>query len=488
MDDRITIDQIEMVRPVYPVILSGGTGTRLWPMSRSGHPKQLQCLASDLSMLQETARRFEGWSDAAPPIIVCSFEHRFVIGEQLREIGMAAGEILLEPAGRNTAPAIAAAALRLAAPAPDGVMAVMPADHVTGDVSAFRQTLARGVAAAAAGNMVTFGIPPAGPETGYGYILRGDAVAEGVFKVESFVEKPDPMTAAAFVKDDRYFWNSGIFVFSVRRYLEELEKYGPDILAACRQAVADGIVDLDFFRLDPDAFAACRSESIDYAVMERTADAVVVPVSMGWNDIGTWSALWEIADKDDHRNVCLGDALMEDAEGCYVRSDAGRLVAAVGVQDLVIVDTGDAVLVARRDRAQGIRAVVDRLKAEGRSEYRAHDRVYRPWGYYETVEKGYRYQVKHLMVKPSASLSLQLYHHRAEHWVVVRGTARVTRGDEALLLGENQSTYIPLGIRHRLENPGKLPLSIIEIQSGPYLEEDDIVRFEDVYSREEEPA
>ena len=488
MDDTIAYDHIEMVRPVHPVILSGGTGTRLWPVSRSGHPKQLQCLASESSMLQETARRFDRWRHASPPIVVCNAEHRFVIGEQLREIGMTAAEIILEPAGRNTAPAIAAAALRLADREPDAVMAVMPADHVISDVAAFRRTLARGVAAAAAGNMVTFGVPPTGPETGYGYIRRGAPVGDGVFKVDSFVEKPDSATAATFVEDDDYFWNSGIFVFAVRRYVEELQKFAPDILAACRQAVADGVVDLDFFRLDPAAFAACRSESIDYAVMEHTADAVVVPVSMGWNDIGTWSALWEIAEKDDHRNVCLGDVLTHDAEGSYLRSDAGRLIVALGVQDLVVVDTGDAVLIAGRDRVQETRAVVERLKAEGRTEYRAHDRVYRPWGYYETVEKGYRYQVKHLMVKPAASLSLQLHHHRAEHWVVVRGTARVTRGDEAVLLGENQSTYIPLGIRHRLENPGKLPLSIIEIQSGPYLEEDDIVRFEDRYQREEEPS
>ncbi len=467
---------------IYPVVLSGGAGTRLWPVSRSLYPKQLLALAGEATMLQATVSRFFP-VEAEPPMVVCNDEHRFIIAEQLREIGVEHPRIVLEPVGRNTAPAAAVAALLTHQADPDAVVVLLPADHVVRDEDAFRTALTRAVQAAEAGHLVTFGVTPTEPHTGYGYIRRGDpAVGEGIFSVCRFVEKPDRQTAEAYLVDGGYSWNSGIFVFRAAALIDEMEHHAPAILAACRLAVTAGQDDLDFFRLDHDTFAACPADSIDYAVMEKTADAVVVPVEMGWSDVGSWSALWEIGEADADGNVAIGDVMMQDTRNSYVRSERA-LIATVGLEDVVVVETADAVLVADRGRVQDVKAIVDGLKAEGRDLHESHTRCFRPWGYYETVNRGARYQVKHICVTPGAALSLQLHHHRAEHWVVVSGTARITRGDDLLLLSENESVYIPIGMAHRLENPGLVPLHLIEVQSGAYLGEDDIVRLEDVYNR-----
>ncbi|MCB9948250.1 MAG: mannose-1-phosphate guanylyltransferase/mannose-6-phosphate isomerase [Rhodospirillaceae bacterium] len=473
---------------LYPVVLSGGAGTRLWPLSRQGFPKQLQRLAGAETLLQQTVLRLATRPDAAPPLVVCNAEHRFIIAEQLRQIAVTPAEIVLEPAARNTAPAIAAAALIIAGRDPAAVMAVMPSDHVIGDLGSFGRAMDLAQRLAVDGHLVTFGMTPSGPETGYGYIRRGPALTDDgrAFAVARFIEKPDRAAAEALLAAGDCTWNSGIFVLRADRYLEELGRFRPDILAAVRAAVAHSSRDLDFLRLDAQAFAAGPSDSIDYAVMQATDRAAVVPAEMAWSDIGTWSALWRIADKDDRDNACIGDVLALDTAGSYLRAAPGRLVAALGLDDVVVVDTADAVLVAARDRVQDVRALADRLAADGRSEALRHRRVYRPWGYYETIDAGPRFQVKHMMVKPGASLSLQLHHHRAEHWVVVSGTARIACGDEVRLLSENESTYIPLGVRHRLENPGKIELRLVEVQSGSYLGEDDIVRFEDSYHRIDE--
>jgi mannose-1-phosphate guanylyltransferase / mannose-6-phosphate isomerase len=452
---------------IFPVVLSGGTGSRLWPLSRTLLPKQFLPLISEKTMLQETLLRLEGMAQLREPVVVCSNDHRFLAAEQLREIGVRAAAQILEPAGRNTAPAVAVAALCVAATDPDGVMLVLPADHLIRDTAAFHAAVTKAAAAAKNGNLVTFGILGREPETGYGYIERG---------------KPDETRAREFIASGRFYWNSGMFMFKASRYLEELGKYRPQILAAAQAAWQTSERDLDFIRLGEKAFLSSPSESIDYAVMEQTNNAVVVEADIGWSDIGSWAALWQAAKPDAGGNVALGDVHLDNARDCYVRAEH-RLVAAVGVNDLIIVETADAVLVIHKDCAQDVKRTVEALKAKQRDEYLVHKRVYRPWGYYEGLDVGERFQVKRIMVKPGSKLSLQMHHHRAEHWVVVSGTAKVMRGEETLLVSENQSTYIPLGTKHRLENVGKVPLHMIEVQSGSYLGEDDIVRFEDDYKR-----
>jgi mannose-1-phosphate guanylyltransferase/mannose-6-phosphate isomerase len=473
---------------ITPVVLSGGSGTRLWPMSRTLFPKQLLPLASSESLLIDTLRRALAPALFGPPILVCNQEHRFIVAEQLRQAGLERRAIVLEPTGRNTAPAAAVAALIVARTAPEGLLLVAPSDHIVTDGAAFRTAVAAGADAARQGALVTFGITPTRPETGYGYIrfdARGQLGANGAdcLPVAEFVEKPDLATAETYLKRGGYVWNSGMFLFRADRYLAELERCHPAIVEACRRAVVEAESDLDFLRLGAAAFAGCPAESIDYAVMEKTADAMVVPVAMGWNDVGSWSALWDVGAKDAAGNVTIGDVMVEDVRNSYLRGDDGKLVAAVGLDDIVLVVTDDAVLAASRERAQDVKLLVERLKRSNRPEADTHTTVYRPWGSYQSVDSGTRFQVKRLVVKPGAKLSAQMHHHRAEHWVVVQGTAKVLRGEDTVLLSENQSIYIPIGTVHRLENPGKVTLHLIEVQSGSYLGEDDIVRFQDDYGR-----
>ncbi|MFC6634539.1 mannose-1-phosphate guanylyltransferase/mannose-6-phosphate isomerase [Microbulbifer taiwanensis] len=467
---------------MIPVILCGGTGSRLWPLSREAYPKQFLPLAGSETMLQATALRLDGLEGVQAPILVCNEAHRFAAAEQLQEIGRAAQSILLEPCARNTAPAIALAALAALESGEDPLLVVLPADHAVADVAAFLAAVSAAAELAAQGNLVTFGIVPTRAETGYGYIRRGEKMDEGAWKVAEFVEKPDAATAESYLAGGDHSWNSGMFLFRASRYIEELGQHRPDILDACRAAHAGAARDLDFTRVNAEAFAACADESVDYAVMEKTESAAVVPMDAGWSDVGSWSALWELADRDADDNLLHGDVLAEDSAGCLVRGD-NRLVGLLGVRDLVVVDTDDAVLIADKARVQGVKKLVQRLKRSGRSEAERHRKVYRPWGYYDSIDAGPRFQVKRIVVKPGQQLSLQMHHHRAEHWIVVRGTAKVTRGEEELLVTENQSTYIPLGVTHRLENPGTIPLELIEVQSGSYLGEDDIVRFDDEYGR-----
>ena len=469
---------------IHPVILSGGSGTRLWPLSRAALPKQLLPLASKFSMLQETVSRLTDMVEMAAPLMVCNAEHRFMVAEQLRQINLKPAAIVLEPVGRNTAPAIAVAALMLAKSDPDALMLVLPADHLISDVAGFHNAIRHASDAAQTGQLTTFGIKAPTPETGYGYIRKGAALATeaAIYQVAAFVEKPDLKTAQAYVASGDYFWNSGMFLFRASDFLAELEAFRPDILDASRAALTAAVQDLDFLRLGSAEFEACPAESVDYAVMERTTRAAVVPTDIGWNDIGAWTALWEVGDKDAAGNVVRGDVMLEGADNNFVRAES-RMVAALGVSDLVIVETTDVVLVAHKDRVQDVKKLVDRLKAANRCEHLTHKQVFRPWGWYEGIDEGERFQVKRIMVKPGEKLSLQKHHHRAEHWIIVSGTARVTCGEEIELLTENQSTYIPLGTTHRLENPGKIDLHMIEVQSGSYLGEDDIVRFEDIYQR-----
>lgn len=468
---------------IVPVILSGGSGSRLWPLSREHYPKQLLALSGNLTMLQETAMRLDGTAEQAPALVVCNEEHRFLVAEQLRQIDRLPQDILLEPFGRNTAPALTLAALAVSAREPNAVMLVMPADHVIRDQAAFYAVVQSGRVEALAGRLVTFGIVPTQAETGYGYIRKGPMLASaGGYEVGGFVEKPDAATACAYLESGEYLWNSGIFMMTAARWLEEIRHFRPDIADACVVAWQGGKRDMDFFRLDKDAFGRCPSESIDYAVMEKTDNAVVVPLDAGWSDIGAWSSLWEVSQRDADGNVQQGDVMAFDTHNALLIAQH-RFVAAVGLEDVIVVETADAVLVAHKDKAQDVKAIVSRLKAAKRSEHISHRKVYRPWGCYEGVDSGERFQVKRITVNPGAALSLQMHHHRAEHWIVVTGTARVTRGDEVFLLTENQSTYIPLGTKHRLENPGAVPLEMIEVQSGGYLGEDDIVRFEDKYNR-----
>ncbi|HEX4173023.1 MAG TPA: mannose-1-phosphate guanylyltransferase/mannose-6-phosphate isomerase [Acetobacteraceae bacterium] len=469
--------------PVIPVILSGGSGTRLWPVSRESFPKQLWPLVSDRTLLQETVLRAQG-NGFASPIIVANQEHRFLIAEQLRAAAITSARILLEPVGRNSAPAIAAAALLVAEQDPDAVLWLLAADHAITDTKALHAKLGIAAEAARSGRIVTFGMRPVSPETGYGYIAIGEPLSDapGAYSVAEFIEKPDPAEATRMASDGRHLWNSGMFVFTARTLLEELEMHAPDVLRSVRQAVADRTADLDFVRLGVAAFTASPSISLDYAVAEKTSRAAVVPADIGWSDVGSWGALWELGQKDEAGNVAIGDVLLENARNCYVRSD-GMLATVVGLEDAVVVVTEDAVLAMHREHAQNVKKIVDRLKATGRHEAVAHNRMYRPWGFYETLILGNRFQVKRIVVSPGSKLSLQKHHHRAEHWVVVNGTAIVTRDNETLLIRENESIYLPLGCVHRLDNPGKIPLTLIEVQSGAYLGEDDIVRLDDVYNR-----
>jgi mannose-1-phosphate guanylyltransferase / mannose-6-phosphate isomerase len=464
--------------PILPVILSGGSGTRLWPLSREAYPKQFLPLVGEDTMLQATWKRVAPVAGAAP-IIVANQEHRFMAAEQLRECDVEPAALILEPIGRNTAPAIAIAALQARSTCDDALLLVLPSDHVVRNDAAFHTAVREAAVAANAGKLVTFGIVPSGPETGYGYIKA--STGAGVRAVDRFVEKPNMATAQEYVASGEYFWNSGMFLFKASRYLEELKALQPAMLNACEQALAKATRDTDFIRLDADAFAASPSDSIDYAVMEKTSDAVMIPLDAGWSDVGSWSALWEVSDKDAAGNAHHGDVIEIDCRDTYAYGT--RLIAMVGLQDVVVVETDDAIMVGHRDRVQDVKEVVARIKRDGRSEAAAHRKVYRPWGAYDSIDNGSRFQVKRITVNPGASLSLQMHHHRAEHWIVVSGTAKVTRGEETILLAENQSTYIPLGVTHRLENPGKLPLELIEVQSGSYLGEDDIVRFDDVYGR-----
>ncbi len=463
---------------LQPVLLSGGSGTRLWPLSREAYPKQFLPLAGERTMLQDTWLRVAPLADAAP-IVVANEEHRFLAAEQLRLVGVERADIVLEPVGRNTAPAIAAAALQAMAGGEDPLLLVLPSDHVVRDAEGFQAAIRAAMPAAEAGALVTFGIVPSAPETGFGYI-QSDA-GEGVRPVLRFVEKPDAATAQSYLDDGGYYWNSGMFLFRASRYLDELERFRPDILSAVRAASASAQRDGDFIRLDRDAFAAGPSDSIDYAVMEKTADARVLPVDIGWNDVGSWSALWEVSRQDEAGNASHGDVIAVDSRNSYAY--ARRLVALVGVDDLVVVETDDAVLVAHKERVQQVKDVVAKLKSEQRSHAVLHREVHRPWGSYDSIDQDDGFQVKRIKVKPGARLSLQSHRHRAEHWIVVRGTARVTRDNDVFELHANQSTYIPLGAKHRLENPGSDMLELIEVQSGDYLGEDDIVRYEDIYGR-----
>lgn len=508
---------------IQPVILSGGSGTRLWPLSREYYPKQLLAPLSERTLLQSTVCRLDGLEGSsnppvAAPLVICNEEHRFLVAEQLRQLGKPPGQILLEPVGRNTAPAATLAALHAGAHGKDAVLLIMPADHIIQEESTFRRAAIEGARLAAEGYVVTFGIVPTRAETGYGYIRMGDTLegeASGVRReakeqgdptphaspltphlIDLFVEKPDATTAQSYLDSGSYLWNSGIFMVRASVWLKAIGQFHPDILAASEQAYRSGKQDGDFYRVDKPSFTACPGDSIDYAVMEKLAasntspltphaspaKAAVIPLDAGWSDVGAWSSLWEVSPQDTDGNILRGDVLAEDTRNSLLYSEH-RLLAGVGLENIIAIETADAVLVVHRDRAQDVKEIVGRLKKQGRSEHQIHRRVHRPWGSYEGVDKGERFQVKRISVKPGASLSLQMHHHRAEHWIVVSGTARVTRGDESFLVSENESTYIPLGTTHRLENPGRVQLEMIEVQSGTYLGEDDIVRLEDVYGR-----
>ncbi|MDR5757613.1 mannose-1-phosphate guanylyltransferase/mannose-6-phosphate isomerase [Caballeronia sp. LZ035] len=470
---------------IVPVILCGGSGTRLWPMSRGGYPKQYLKLTGELTLVQQTARRLHDVEHVAAPIVVTNNEQRFLVAEQLRQIGVQPSAIVLEPAGRNTAPAIAVAAQLATRDGQDALLLVLPSDHVILNERVYAELVQAASAVAADGHLVTFGIEPTSAHTGYGYIRAGAALSSqsGAHAVDAFVEKPDAQTAERFLSDGGYYWNSGMFMLKASTYLAELTRHAPDIAETSALALDDAKCDNDFIRLDASAFMRCPNVSVDYAVMEKTDRAAVIAAAdLGWNDIGSWSALAEIADTDDAGNAVIGDVLAEGVTNSYVRAEH-RMVAAIGLDNVVIVETADAVLVAHRDRAQDVKKIVERLNASGRHESVTHRRVVRPWGSYEGIDQGDRFQVKRIVVNPAAQLSLQMHHHRAEHWIVVKGTAIVTNGDNEIILSENQSTYIPLGVTHRLRNPGRIPLELIEVQSGSYLGEDDIVRFEDTYGR-----
>ncbi|MDM7936676.1 MAG: mannose-1-phosphate guanylyltransferase/mannose-6-phosphate isomerase [Cyanobium sp. CZS 48M] len=480
---------------LVPVILCGGTGTRLWPLSRASYPKQYWPLggSGEETLLQQTQLRLKGLNQLSAPLLICNEDHRFIVAEQMRQIGVEPGAILLEPLGRNTAPAIAVAALHATSRGEDPLLLVLAADHLINDGARFRATVEAGRAAAEGGLLVTFGIVPTAPETGYGYIEAveplpqsppglGERAIQAPTPIARFVEKPDAATAEGFLASGRFTWNSGMFLFRASAILAELERLAPEVVSCCRAAIDHDSADLDFLRLERESFANCPNVAIDVAVMERTGLGAVLPLEAGWSDVGSWSALWETGARDGDGNVLRGRVISEGSRNCYLRSEH-RLVVGLGVEDLVVVETDDAVLVAHRDRAQEVKTIVNRLAASGSPEGKAHRRIYRPWGSYDGIVEGRRWQVKKIVVNPGASLSLQMHHHRAEHWVVVQGTAVVEKDGVEELVGENQSTYIPLGAKHRLSNPGKIPVEMIEVQSGPYLGEDDIVRFEDRYGR-----
>ena len=468
---------------ILPIIMAGGSGSRLWPLSRELMPKQFLKLHNDATMLQATLSRLQGL-DAALPLVICNEEHRFIAAEQLRQVNQLQQNIMLEPVGRNTAPAIALAALAASKDQSDPLLLVLAADHVINDVVAFQQAVKCATKLAEANKLVTFGIVPTAAETGYGYIRRGAAseLSAEAFAVQQFVEKPSQAVAQQYLDSGEFYWNSGMFLFKASVYLAELKKHRPDILAACELAMTNTAPDLDFIRVNSDAFSACPADSIDYAVMEKTADAVIVPLDAGWSDVGSWSSLWEISEKDTAENVLNGNVFTHNSFGNYVFAETG-IIATVGLENTVVIQTKDAVLVAARDQVQDVKSIVQQLKAANRTEHHIHRQVYRPWGNYDSIDSGNRYQVKRINVKPGEKLSIQMHHHRAEHWIVVHGTAKVTINSQEQLLTENQSVYIPIGATHSLENPGKIPLELIEVQSGAYLGEDDIVRFSDRYGR-----
>lgn len=465
---------------MIPVIMSGGSGTRLWPLSRKQKPKQFLALFGENTMFQETLHRLNGLDNMQAPIVVCNNDHRFMVAEQLQQLAVQAPSIILEPFGRNTAPALAVSASQAMASGDDPILLVLAADHVIDDVPAFHHAIELAKIEAEKGLLVTFGIVPTSPNTGYGYIQAGEKSA--VSKVKAFVEKPDLDTAINYVASGGYYWNSGMFMFKASTLISELERYSPNILKNCREALDKGKEDLDFIRLDGDTFEECPSDSIDYAVMEHTGKAVVVPLDAGWNDVGSWSSLWECAEQGVDSNVVQGDIMLDNVQNSYIHSEH-RLVSVLGLDDIVVVETADAVMVASKDSAQDVKEIVNRLNKQKRTEAETHRLCYRPWGHYDLIDQGDRFQVKRITVNPGASLSLQMHHHRAEHWIVVTGTAEVTCEDKITLLSENESTYIPVGKKHRLHNPGCVPLEIIEVQSGSYLGEDDIVRFDDNYRR-----
>jgi len=465
---------------LFPVIMCGGSGTRLWPLSRAQFPKQFLPLVNDESMLQDTIARLP--SKHQTPVLICNEDHRFLVAQQVIEHEGTAPSILLEPEGRNTAPAVALAALNILEKQGDALMLVLAADHVIKDTNKFHQSIELAVKVAEQGRLVTFGIVPTHPETGYGYIKQGKPQNEFCFDVAEFVEKPTEDVAVNYLSSGEYLWNSGMFLFKASRYLQELEKFRPDIFKACKAAMSDVQQDLDFLRPNKEAFLGCESESIDYAVMEKTDSAVVIPLDAGWSDVGSYSALWEICPRDKNCNVLKGDVIAQQTTNSYIHSQ-NKLIATIGVDNLVVIDTPDAVLVANKDKVQDVKNIVEQLKANQRPEAVLHREVYRPWGKYDSVDTGERFQVKRITVNAGAKLSVQMHHHRAEHWIIVSGTAKVTLDEKTFLLSENQSTYISIGVVHALENPGKLPLEMIEVQSGSYLGEDDIVRFEDKYGR-----
>lgn len=465
-----------------PIIMAGGSGSRLWPLSRQLNPKQFLPLAdTKLSMLQATILRLNGLN-ASKPQLICNEQHRFLAAEQLRQLGIEHSSILLEPIGRNTAPAIALAALQACNDDNDPILLILAADHLIQDEVAFHASIKNALPLAQNGKLVTFGVVPDRPETGFGYIEKGQAIGNTGFAVNRFVEKPDLVTAGQYLASKNYFWNSGMFMFKASRYLEELECFQPEILSVCRAALQNGTQDMYFTRVDSDIFVTCPDDSIDYAVMEKTTDAVMVPLDAGWSDIGSWSALWDVSPKDEEGNVFKGDVLSQSSHNSYVHADS-RLVTVVGIDNMVVIETKDAVLVAHKNQVQDVKKIVEQIKRNGRQEHVNHREVYRPWGMYDSIDNGHRYQVKRITVKPGAKLSVQMHHHRAEHWIVVSGTAKVTNGERTYLVCENESTYIPIGQLHALENPGVINLELIEVQSGSYLGEDDIVRFEDKYGR-----
>ena len=469
---------------ITPVVLSGGSGTRLWPLSRKAHPKQLLPLLNETSLLEDTINRLQGLDDVGKTMIICNEDYRFMVAEQAHSTSLDTSAIILEPVGRNTAPAIALAAFNALEKDANAVLLVLPADHDIQNVNAFHQAISIGLEQALKNQFVTFGIVPNTPETGYGYIKSADKVdVNKVSKIEKFVEKPDSETATKYLKEGGYYWNSGMFMFKAEEYLNALKEFAPEIYSASQKAINAAVRDMDFIRVGAEEFQQCPSDSIDYAVMEKVSNAVVIPVDIGWSDVGSWSALHEIGEQDENNNILIGDTKSISTKNSYVRAEH-KLVTTLGVENLIIVDTDDALLVADKSRVQDIKEIVESLSSENREEVVLHKRVCRPWGCYQGIDHSDRFQAKRITVNPGAILSLQLHHHRAEHWIVVNGTARVTKGEETFILSENESTYIPLGTKHRLENIGKIPLELIEVQTGSYLGEDDIVRFDDVYGRE----